>query len=116
MLFNEKYAISHVNFNTGRILIDHSTDEELTNIDENFDGLIRGFCRLTGGCREGIGMNRYIVRRAPCEFAFQIDLLDGIVITVENMRKIDETVIYIKTALADINKNMLYQNNEYFTY
>lgn len=113
MLFNEKYAISHVSFNTGRILIEHSTDEELQNIDDNFDGLIRAFCRLTGGCREGIGMNRYIVRSAPCEFALQLDSSDGIVITVENMHRIDETVRYIKNALADINKNMLYQNNEY---
>ena len=112
--FNEKYGIIHVNYSTGRIIIEHTDDEELSGIDENFEGLIRGFSKLIGGERESLGMLQYCVAKSPYDFIFQIDGRDGIVITVENMRKIDETVRYIKNALADINYNMLYIADQYY--
>ena len=109
MLFNEKYGIAHINFSTGRIIIEHDNVE----IEENFEGLIRGFAKLTGGQRESLGMMQYSVTKLPYEFIFQIDSLDGIIITIENMRKIDEIVQYIKNSLADINYNMLYENTDF---
>ncbi len=114
MLFNEKYGIAHINYNTGRIIIEHSADEELSGLEDNFEGLIRGFAKLCGGERESLGMEQYRVTTSPHEFIFQLDGIDGIVITVENMRKIDEIVRYIKDSLADINYNMLYQSTEYY--
>lgn len=112
MLFYEKYAVSHINFSTGRILIEHSADESDPDVDRGFDGLIHGFSKLTGGRRESMGMQQYRVTKSPYDFIFQIDGRDGIVITVEDMRKIDEIVRYIKNAIADINANMLYENAE----
>ena len=38
MLFNEKDGISHISYNTGRILIDFRADEDLCEIEENFEG------------------------------------------------------------------------------
>lgn len=113
MLFNEKYAVSHINYSTGRVCIEHSSDGELSTPEENFEGLIYAFTRLTGGRRESLGMQQYGVSSSPYEFVFQLEAHDGIVIVVENMRKIDETVRYIRDSLADINYNMLYLQREY---
>ena len=112
MLFNEKYGIAHVSYNTGRILIEHRSDEYLNGTEDNFHGLIRGFSRLIGSEREGLGMMQYRIANAPYEFIFQLDSLDGIVITVEDMRKIDTIIRYIKDSLADINYNMLYMEHD----
>ncbi len=113
LLFNEKYGIAHVSYNSGRVLIEHTCDEELPTTEDNFNALIHGFSRLTGGRRESLGMMQYRVESAPFDFIFQLDNLDGIVISVEDMRRVDETVRYIKESLSDINYNMLYQNAEY---
>lgn len=114
MLFNEKYGIAHISYSTGRILIEHSPDEELPGAEENFDGLLRGFSKLIGGERESLGMSQYRIAGAPFEFIFQLDSLDGIVISVENMRRIDEIVDYVKNSLANINYNMLYQQTDFY--
>ena len=114
MLFNEKYGISHISYNTGRILIDFRADEDLCEIEENFEGLIHAFSKLTGGERESLGMSQYRVGKSPFEFIFQLEGRDGIVLVVEDMRKIDETIKYIKNSLYDINYNMLYQRNDVY--
>ena len=46
MLFNERYAISYINFNTGFIAIDHNEEEYIE--EEPITGLVRGFSRLIG--------------------------------------------------------------------
>ena len=103
MLLYEKYSISHINYNTGIITIEHSGD-----IEEDFEGLIRGFAKLTEGRKESLGMMQYRVTNAPFDFIFQIDFIEGIVIVAEDMRKIDKIVGYIKESIADINYNLLY--------
>ena len=119
MLFNEKYGISHISYNTGRILIDFSEDEFFVTEDdffyfnEHLEGLIRGFSRLIGGERESLGMMQYKISNSPYEFVLQWDTQHGIVIIVEDMRKIDEIVKYIKNSIYEINYNMLYQKKEY---
>ena len=116
MLFNEKYGISHISYTTGRILIEHKPDEELETIEENFEGLIRGFARLAESERESLGMMQYKVSGSPYDFVFQLENSDGIVMIVEDMRRIDETVRYIKDSLADINHNMLYLERDIYRY
>lgn len=114
MLFNEKYAISHISYNTGRIIIEYQIDEELKEPEENFEGLIRAFSRLTGRERESLGMMQYRVGNLPFEFIFQLEIHDGIVIVIEDMRIIDDAIKYIKNSLYDINYNMLYQNRDIY--
>lgn len=111
MLFNEKYGISHINYNTGRILIDYANDgsEYYENETDNLQGLLRGFSRLIGGERESLGLMQYKITNSPYEFIIQWDTLYGIVITIENMRKIDEIVKYVKNSIQEINYNMLYE-------
>ncbi len=108
MLFNEKYGIAHVSYNTGRVMIDHTADDEISSADDCFDALIYGFSRLIGGRRESLGMMQYRIDGSPYDFIFQLDSRDGIVITIEDMRRIDEIIAYIKASLADINRNSLY--------
>ena len=111
MLFNEKYAVSHISYNTGRIIVDYSSDLEYAQDDEAvFHGLIRGFSKLIGGERESMGMMQYRITNAPHDFVIQWDNMYGIVIVVENMRNIDEIVKYIKNSIYDINYNMLYED------
>lgn len=108
MLFNEKYAISHINYNTGRIIIECAdNDEYCENETDNLQGLIRGFSRLIGGERESLGMMQYKIKNSPYDFIIQWDTMYGIVITVEDMRKIDEIVGYVKNSIQEINYNML---------
>ena len=112
MLFNEKYAISHVSYSTGRIIIDYSIDSEYNECEEEvLQGLIRGFSKLIGGERESLGMMQYKIADAPHDFIIQWENLNGIVIVVENMRKIDETVKYLKNSIQEINYNMLYEDS-----
>ena len=113
MLFNEKYGISHISYNTGRIVIDFSESEYAEDETDNLQGLIRGFSRLTGGERESLGMMQYKITNAPYDFIIQWDTMYGIVITVEDMRKIDETVGYVKNSIQEINYNMLYEERDY---
>lgn len=109
MLFNENFGIAHINFNTGRVIIDYSHDEFTDPQDNAFDGLLRGFSKLIGGRIESLGMMQYKIQNCPYDFIIQWDNLDGIVISVENMNKIDDTVKYIRKSLYDINYNMLYE-------
>lgn len=110
MLFNEKYAVSHVSYNTGRIIVDYSNDSEYGEDEEAaLYGLIRGFSKLIGGERESLGMMQYKITNAPHEFVIQWENMYGIVIVVENMKQIDEIVKYIKNSIYDINYNMLYE-------
>lgn len=109
MLFNEKYAISHIDFNTGRIIVDASDDEFSSSPEDNFNGLIRGFARLVEGERESLGMMQYRVTNSPFDFIFQFDTVYGIVIESEDLRSMDKMVKYIKDSLSDINYNMLYE-------
>ncbi len=108
MLFNEKFGISHINYNSGRICIDYSADEQLSSPEDNLWGLIEGFSRLCGGIRESTGYASYSVSNSPYEILFSLTNNEGIVITVEDMRKIDDIVKYVKDSIADINYNMLY--------
>ncbi len=107
MLFNERYAISHINFNTGFIAIDHSDDEYMT--DDPITGLVRGFSRLIGQEYESLGLMQYKIRNSPFEFVIQWDREYGVVIVAENIRKMDEIVKYVKNSLYEINYNMLYE-------
>lgn len=111
MLFNEKYGISHISYNTGRIIIDYADDGSET---DNLQGLIRGFSRLIGGERESLGMMQYKITNSPYEFIIQWDTMNGIVITVENMRKLDEIVKYVKNSIQEINYNMLYEERDFY--
>ena len=113
MLFNEKYGISHISYNTGRIIVDFEDDEYSENETDNLQGLIRGFSRLIGGERESLGMMQYKITNSPYDFIIQWDTMYGIVITVEDMRKIDEIVGYIKNSIHEINYNMLYEDRFY---
>lgn len=110
MLFNEKYGISHIDFNSGRITIDFNNEGISPNNTDGFDGLLRGFSKLIGGEIESLGMMQYKAANSPYDFIFQRDNQYGSVIVVENMRQIDETVKYIKNSLAEINLNMLYED------
>ena len=114
MLFNEKYGISHISYNTGRIIIDYvdEDNEDYLCEDAGLEGLIRGFARLIGGIRESLGMMQYRITNSPYEFVIQWDTMYGIVITVENMRKLDEIVNYVKNSIQEINYNMLYEQRE----
>lgn len=105
MLFNEKYAISYINFNTGFIAIDCSGECG----EDPMDGLIRGFSRLVGEESESLGMMQYKIRNSPHEFIIQWDSTYGVVIVAEDIRKMDETVAYVKNSLYEINYNMLYE-------
>ena len=112
-ILNEKYAVSHISYSTGRICIDHTPDEELASLEDNFEGLIYAFSRLIGGRRESLGIQQYAVNSSPYDFVFQLEERSGIVIVIEDMRKIDEAVRYIRDSLYDINYNMLYLQREY---
>ena len=115
MLFNEKYGISHISYNTGRIIIDYSNDDD-GYYEEEIDhmlALVKGFSKLLGDEHESMGMMQYRIRNSPYEFVIQWDNLCGIVITVENMRKLDEIVRFIKNSIYEINYNMLYLDREY---
>lgn len=114
MLFNEKYGISHIDYNTGRILVDCADEEYSVYETGGLDGIIRGFSRLIGGERESIGMMQYKIAKSPYDFVFHFDTAYGIVITVEDMRKLDETVRYIKNSIHEINYNLLYEEIEYY--
>lgn len=109
MLFNEKYAIAYINFSTGRIIVDSADDEFSYSLEDNFNGIIRGFAKLVGGERESLGMMQYRVTNLPFDFIFQCDPNLGIIIESENIRNIDKMVRYIKDSLQDINYNMLYE-------
>lgn len=109
MVFYEKYAISHVNFSTGWITIDVAYDEYSSGEDDCMSGLLRGFSKIIGGEIESLGMMQYRISKSPYDFIFQWDLERGIVIVVEDMRKITEIFRYIKTSLDDINMNLLYE-------
>lgn len=112
-ILNEKYAVSYVSYNTGRVSIDHTPDDDLSSPEENFEGLIYAFSRLTGGRRESLGMQQYAVTSSPYEIVFQLEAHNGIIIVIEDMRKIDEAVRYIRDSLADINYNTLYLDRGY---
>lgn len=105
MLFNEKYAISHINFSTGFIAIEHSGDDMS---EEPLTGLVRGFSRLIGDEGESLGLMQYKIRNSPHEFVIQWDSEYGVVVVAEDIRKMDEIVKYIKNSLYEINYNMLY--------
>ncbi len=114
MLFNEKYGISHISYNSGRILIDCSESEFSCDDNDGFEGLIRGFSRLIGEDHESLGMMQYKIKNSPYEFVIQWDTMYGIVIIVEDMRKIDEIVKFVKNSIYEINYNMLYEKKELF--
>ena len=114
MLFNEKYGISHINFNAGWIIIDSSYDMYEDEENAAFHGLVRGFSKLIDDEIESLGMMQYKIRNAPFDFIFQFDNTHGIVIVAENMKHIDKLVNYIKNSLYDINYNMLYEKTEFF--
>ncbi len=108
MLFNEKYGISHISYSTGRIIIEYADNEYSEDETDSLQGLIRGFSRLIGGERESLGMLQYKITNSPYEFVIQWDSMYGIVIVVEDMRRVDEIVGYVKNAIYDINYNLLY--------
>ncbi len=114
MLFNEKYGITHINYNTGWILVDCADDEYSEDETFGLDGIIRGFSRLIGGERESLGMMQYRIDKSPYEFVLHYDTTHGIVIIVEDMRRLDETVKYIKNSIQEINYNMLYEEKDYY--
>ena len=107
MLFNEKYAISHINFNTGFIAIDYS-DSGLID-EEPIVGLVRGFSRLIGEESESLGLMQYKIKNSPHEFIIQWDSSYGVIIVAEDIRKMDEIVKYVRNSLYEINYNMLYE-------
>ncbi len=106
MLFNEKYAISHINFSTGFIAIEHSG--EYTE-EEPITGLVRGFSRLIGQDSESMGLMQYKIRNAPHDFVIQWDSEYGVVIVAEDIRQMDKIVKYVKNSLYEINYNLLYE-------
>ncbi len=107
MLFNERYAISYINFNTGFIAIDHNEEEYIE--EEPITGLVRGFSRLIGEESESLGLMQYKIRNSPHEFVIQWDSSYGVVIVAEDIRRMDEIVKYVKNSLYEINYNMLYE-------
>ncbi len=107
MLFNEKYAISHINFSTGFIAIEHNGSEY--SYDEPLTGLVRGFSRLIGQESESLGTLQYKIRNSPHDFIIQWDGTYGVMIVAEDIRKMDEIVKYIKNSLYEINYNSLYE-------
>ena len=107
MLFNEKYAISHINFSTGFIAIEHDIDD-ITD-EEPLSGLVRGFSRLIGEEIESIGLMQYKIRNSPHDFVIQWDSDYGVVIVAEDIRRIDEIAKYVKNSLYEINYNLLYE-------
>ncbi len=107
MILNEKYAVSHINYSTGRICVE--SDGEDDSMEDSLFALLRGFARLVGGEVVDMGMRQYAVEKSPYDFVFQIDSMDGIVITVEDMTHIDEIVRYVRESLCEINVNMLYE-------
>lgn len=110
MLFNEKFAIVHINFSTGWITID-AAEDRFTNPDtDSFSQLIYAFSRLTGGEVESLGMMQYRISKAPHDFVFQCGSGSEVAIVVENINKIDAAVKYIREALAEINANMLWEH------
>lgn len=109
MLFNEKYAIGHINFNTGWITLDINTDEFSNPEEDNFSQLLNAFSRLIGGEIESLGMMQYKIRKSPYDFVIQYSGDYEIVIAAENLNQMDAIVKYIKEALADINVNMLWE-------
>ena len=112
MILNEKYGISYINYNTGIIYIEYTCDEYLNSIDENFQGLIQGFSKLCNGHRESLEYYSYTISNLPYDISFTMTNSGQILMFIENMRKIDEAVKYIKNSLIEINYNMLYLSEE----
>ncbi|MDE7390284.1 MAG: hypothetical protein K2M82_05015 [Lachnospiraceae bacterium] len=108
MLFNEKYAISHVNFNTGWIVIDYDGYIPPEWEEDEYYGLnalIRSFAKFMDGEIISLGMMQYKIDNSPFDFVFQWDNEVGIVIVVEDLNKIGQMFNYIKETLAEINVN-----------
>ncbi len=114
MLFNEKYGITHINYNTGWILVECDEDGFDDSENNGLDGIIRGFSRLIGGRSESLGMMQYRIDKSPYDFVIHHDTTQGIVIIVEDMRKLDEIVKYVKNSIYEINYNMLYEEKDMF--
>ena len=110
MLFNEKFAIGHINFSTGWITID-AAEDRFTNPDtDSFSQLLDAFSRLIGGKVESLGMMQYRISKSPHDFVFQCGSDSEIAIVVENINEIDAVVKYIIEVLAEINANMLWEH------
>lgn len=107
MLFNEKFAIGHINFSTGWITVDTSADQFTDPEDDCFSQFIYSFSRLIGGEVESLGMMQYKISGSPYDFVIQSGSGSEIIIVAEDVNKMDSTVKYIREALAEINLNML---------
>lgn len=109
MLFNEKFAIGHINFNNGWITVDVNSDEYSDTENDCLSQLVRSYSRLLNSHEESIGMMQYKINGSPYDFVIQYGGLSELVIVVENMNQLDDTVKYIRQSLAEINQNMLWE-------